>query len=71
MNPMPFAIVGLSLFINPALAQTQPSPATSVPPATETATKAAFGVLPGRWVRAHLDLDQVETDAKLDKMLPA
>ena len=51
MNPMPFAIVGLSLFIIPALAQTQPPPATSVPPATESAAKAAFGVLPGRWVR--------------------
>ena len=36
MNPMPFAIVGLSLFINPALAQTQLPPPTSVPPATES-----------------------------------
>ncbi len=51
MNPIPIAILGLSLFMSPALAQTQPSPATSVPPATESATKAAFGVLPGRWVR--------------------
>ena len=51
MNPIPFAILGVSLFMSPALAQTQPSSATFVPPATETATKAAFGVLSGRWVR--------------------
>jgi hypothetical protein len=51
MNPMPFAIVGLSLFINPAFAQTQLPPPTSVPTTTESAAKTAFGVLPGRWVR--------------------
>lgn len=37
----PFAIVGLSLFINPALAQTQLSPPTSVPTATEFADGAS------------------------------
>src|SRR5436309_3499545 len=51
MNPMPFAIVGLSLFINPALAQTQLPPPTSVPPATESAAKAEFVFLPGRRIR--------------------
>jgi len=66
MNPMPFAIVGLSLFINPALAQTRPPPA----PATESAAKAAFGVLPGRWVRLQggyvITIKSVDADGRLD-----
>jgi hypothetical protein len=70
MNPMPFAIVGLSLFINPALAQTQLPPPTSVPPATESAAKAAFGVLPGRWVRVQggyvITINSVDADGRLD-----
>jgi hypothetical protein len=70
MNPIPFATLGLSLLMSPALAQTQPSPATSVPPATETATKAAFGVLPGRWVRVQggyvITINSVDADGRLD-----
>src|SRR6266478_7124892 len=70
MNPIPFAILGLSLFMSPALSQTQPSPATSVPPATESATKAAFGVLPGRWVRVQggyvITINSVTADGRLD-----
>jgi hypothetical protein len=70
MNSTLFAILGLSLFMSPALAQTQPSPATSVPPATETATKAAFGVLPGRWVRVQggyvITINSVNADGRLD-----
>ena len=68
MKPALFAILGLSLFMSPALAQT--SPATSVPPATETATKAAFGVLPGRWVRVQggyvITINSVDADGRLD-----
>src|SRR5260370_39269163 len=68
MNPIPFAILGLSLFMSPALAQT--SPATSVPPATESATKASFGVLPGRWVRVQggyvITINSVDADGQLD-----
>jgi hypothetical protein len=70
MNPMPFAIVGLSLFINPALAQTQLPPPTSVPPATESAAKAAFGVRPSRWVRVQggyvITINSVDADGRLD-----
>ena len=70
MNPIPFAILGFLLFMSPALAQTQPSPATSVPPATESATKAAFGVLPGRWVRVQggyvITINSVDADGRLD-----
>jgi hypothetical protein len=68
MNPTPFAILGLSLFMGPALAQT--SPATAVPPATESAAKAAFGVLPGRWVRVQggyvITINSVDADGRLD-----
>ena len=68
MKPKLFAILGLSLFMSPALAQT--SPATSVPPATESATKAAFGVLPGRWVRVQggyvITINSVDADGRLD-----
>jgi len=68
MNRTLFAILGLSLFMSPASAQ--PSPATSVPPATESATKAAFGVLPGRWVRIQggyvITINSVEADGRLD-----
>src|SRR6478672_13602801 len=70
MNPIPFAILGLSLFMNVALAQTQPSPATSVPPATESATKGAFGVLPGRWVRVQggyvITINSVDAEGRID-----
>jgi hypothetical protein len=70
MNPMPFAIVGLSLFSNPALAQTQLPPPTSVPPAAESATKAMFGVLPGRWIRVQggyvITINSVDADGRLD-----
>jgi len=70
MKPMPFAIVGLSLFIIPAWAQTQLSPATPVPPATESAAKAGFGVLPGRWVRVQggymITINSVDADGRLD-----
>src|SRR5260370_29273536 len=68
MNALPFAILGLSLFMSPALAQT--SPATSVPPATESAARAAFGVLPGRWVRVQggyvITINSVDADGRLD-----
>ena len=68
MKPTLFVILGLSLFMSPALAQT--SPATSVPPATESATKAAFGVLPGRWVRVQggyvITINSVNADGRLD-----
>jgi len=70
MNRVPFAIFGLSLFIIPAWAQTQLSPATPVPPATESAAKAAFGVLPGRWVRVEggyvITINSVDADGRLD-----
>ena len=70
MTPMPFAIVGLSLFMTPALAQTQLSPAISVPPAKESAARAAFGVLPGRWVRVQggyvITINSVDADGRLD-----
>jgi len=70
MNPMPFVILGLSLFMTPALAQTQLSPATSVPPARESAASAAFGVLPGRWVRVQggyvITINSVDADGRLD-----
>ena len=70
MNPMPFVILGLSLFMTPALAQTLPPPATSVPPATESAATAAFGVLPGRWVRLQggyvITINSVDADGRLD-----
>jgi len=68
MKPTLFAILGLSLFMSPALAQT--SPATSVPPATESATRAAFGALPGRWVRVQggyvITINSVDADGRLD-----
>src|SRR5258708_28214641 len=68
MKPTLFAILGLSLFMSPALAQT--SPATSVPPATESAAKAAFGVLRGRWVRVQggyvITINSVDPDGRLD-----
>jgi len=70
MNPMPFVILGLSLFMTPALAQTQLSPATSVPPARESAARAAFGVLPGRWVRVQggyvITINSVDADGRLN-----
>jgi hypothetical protein len=70
MTPMPFAVVGLLLFTIPASAQTQPSPATPVPPAAESAAKAAFTVLPGRWVRVEggyvITINSVEADGRLD-----
>ena len=70
MNQTLFAILGLWLFMSPALAQTQPSQATSVPPATESTTKAAFGVLPGRWVRIQggyvITINSVDADGGLD-----
>ena len=70
MNPTPFAILGLSLFMSPALAQMQTSPATSVPPATESATKAALGVLIGRWVRVQggyvITINSVDADGRLN-----
>ncbi len=68
MKPTLFAILGLSLFMSPALAQT--SQATSVPPATESAARAAFGVLPGRWVRVQggyvITINSVDADGRLD-----
>ncbi len=68
MKPKLFAILGLSLFMSPASAQT--SPATSVPPATESAAKAALGVLPGRWVRVQggyvITINSVDADGRLD-----
>src|SRR5260370_10587435 len=68
MKPTLFAMLGLSLFMSPALAQT--SPVTSVPPATESAAKAAFGVLPGRWVRLQggyvITINSVDADGRLD-----
>jgi hypothetical protein len=70
MNPILFAIVGLSLLIIPARAQTQISPPTPEPPATESAAKAAFGVLPGRWVRVQggyvITINSVDADGRLD-----
>jgi hypothetical protein len=70
MNSTPIAILGLSLFMSPALAQTQPSPTASVPPAAESATNAAFGVLPGRWVRVQggyvITIISVKADGRLD-----
>ena len=71
MNRVPFATVGLLLFIIPASAQTQLPPATPVPPATESAAKAAFGVLTGRWVRVQggyvITINSVEADGRLDR----
>jgi hypothetical protein len=68
MKPTLFAILGLSLFMCPALAQT--SPATSVPPAPESTTRAAFGALPGRWVRVQggyvITINSVDADGRLD-----
>ena len=70
MNRVPFATVGLSLFIIPASAQTQLSPATPAPPAAESAAKAAFDVLPGRWVRVQggyvITINSVDADGRLD-----
>ncbi len=70
MTPTLFAILGLSLFMSPALAQTQLSQAPSVPPATASTAKAAFGVLPGRWVRIQggyvITINSVEADGRLD-----
>ena len=70
MNSMLSAIVGLSLFIIPASAQTQLSPATPAPPAAESAAKAAFDVLPGRWVRVQggyvITINSVDADGRLD-----
>jgi hypothetical protein len=70
MNPVPSVILGLSLFMTPALAQTQPSPTTPMPSATESAAKAAFSVLPGRWVRVQggyvITIDSVDADGRLD-----
>jgi hypothetical protein len=70
VNLMPFAILGLSLSMKPALAQTQPPPAASVPPAMESATKVAFGVLRGRWVRVQggyvITINSVDPDGRLD-----
>jgi hypothetical protein len=70
MNRMPFAIIGLSLSIIPAWAQTQLSPPTLVPPATESAAKATFGVLSGRWVRVQggyvITINSVDADGRLD-----
>lgn len=70
MNPMPFAVVSFSLFINSALAQMQSPPPTSGSPATESAAKAAFGVLPGRWVRVQggyvITINSVDADGRLD-----
>jgi len=58
------------LFIVPAWAQTGLPPGTPVPPATESAARAAFGVLPGRWVRVQggyvITIRAVDTDGKLD-----
>src|SRR6476660_9328624 len=70
MNPIPFAILGHSLSRKPALAQTQPPPAVSVPPAMESATKVAFGVLRGRWVRVQggyvITINSVDPAGRLD-----
>ena len=70
MNRVPFAIIGLSLSIIPAWAQTQLSPPTPVPPATESAAKATFGVLSGRWVRVQggyvITINSVDADGRLD-----
>src|SRR5216684_634688 len=67
MKPTLFAILGLS-FMSPALAQT--SPVTSAPPAKESAARAAFGVLPGRWVRLQggyvITINSVDADGRLD-----
>ncbi|MFL5236162.1 MAG: hypothetical protein ACJ8EL_00880 [Rhizomicrobium sp.] len=71
MNPIPLAILGLSMIVNSALAQTQqPSPQTSLPPVTESTTKAAMSVLLGRWVRVQggyvITINAVSADGKLD-----
>ncbi|MCP1971771.1 MULTISPECIES: hypothetical protein [Bradyrhizobium] len=70
MNSIPLAVLGLSMIVNSALAQAQrPSPETSRPP-TESTTKAAFSVLPGRWVRLQggyvITINAVSVDGKLD-----
>jgi hypothetical protein len=70
MNPMRFAVLGLSLSMKPVLAQTQPPPAASAPPAMESATNVAFGVLRGRWVRVQggyvIMINSVDPDGRLD-----
>ncbi|MCA1453434.1 hypothetical protein I6F35_09430 [Bradyrhizobium sp. BRP22] len=70
MMRMRFVIVALSMFVSPALAQTQPSPATSTPLATDAASSSAFGALPGRWVRVQggyvITINSVEADGRLD-----
>jgi hypothetical protein len=70
MIRMRFVIVALSMFTNPALAQTQPPPAASTPPATDIAPSSAFGALPGRWVRVQggyvITINSVDADGRLD-----
>src|SRR6266481_2705576 len=68
MKPTLFAILGLSLFMSPALAQT--SPTTSVPPAAETRAKGGFGVPPRPWVPVQggyvITINSVDADGRLD-----
>ncbi|MBR0696625.1 hypothetical protein [Bradyrhizobium lablabi] len=70
MNRMPVAIVSLPLFIMSASAQTQPPPPASAPPAAESAGRAAFAVLPGRWIRVQggyvITINSVDADGRLD-----
>ena len=67
-TPMLLVVLGLWLSVSPALAQTQPAPAT--PPATDSATKNAFSALLGRWIRVQggyvITINSVDTDGRLD-----
>lgn len=66
----PFAIVGLSLFINPALAQTQLPPLTSVPTATEFADERLRSGRDEAQVRGSLRPLQIETPRVIVRQRP-
>jgi len=70
MKPMSITAVFLLLFTNPGLAQTVSPPTTAAPSAGATAVKAAFGVLPGRWVRVQggyvITINSVDAEGRLD-----
>ena len=70
MKPMSITAVFLLLFTNPGLAQTVSPPTTAAPSAGATAVKAAFGVLPGRWVRVQggyvITINSVDAEGRLE-----
>lgn len=66
MNPVPFAMLFLSLAVNPALAQQPSRTASDASRPVET----AFDKLPGRWVRLQggyvITIRAVDADGKID-----